>query len=109
MSQSESYEESHGAAEDISGRLNLVIWGYFLLFGLLLYLIIAGLDVLFRIEVEREQYRKIGAVQSRELIELRQLEEQVLSGEKGLLDGKKHISIDDAAQRFLATVKQNGM
>lgn len=65
---------------DIAPRANLMIWGALLLFGLLLYVTITALTIYFKAEVEHEQYAKVGSVKSKELIELRQQEEDQLKG-----------------------------
>lgn len=63
---------------DLTPKANLVIWGYFLLFAILLYVTLTGLNIYFRAEVEREQYVKVGSVKSKDLIEQRQNEEEAL-------------------------------
>jgi hypothetical protein len=65
---------------DITPKANLMIWGGFLLFGLGLYMTITVLTIYFKAEAEREYYVKVGSVKSKELIELRQQEQEELKG-----------------------------
>ena len=65
---------------DISPRAHLTIWGFFLVFGLLLYVTLTALTIYFRAEVEHEHYVKVGSVKSKELIELRSQEKDELVG-----------------------------
>ncbi|MEI6789999.1 MAG: hypothetical protein WCK42_02330 [Myxococcaceae bacterium] len=65
---------------EITPKANLYIWGYFFLFVILLYLIITGLTIYFKDEVEQESYVKVGSVKSPELIEHRHLEQEELKG-----------------------------
>ena len=84
------------AAADVNSRANKIIWTYFILLVIGLYATIAALTIYFRYEVEREEYLKVGSVPSKELLDYKADMEQVLSGQKGLIEGKKNISIDDA-------------
>ncbi|MBL4818394.1 MAG: hypothetical protein JKY15_04065 [Deltaproteobacteria bacterium] len=65
---------------DVSSRANLMIWGGFFLFALVLYVAITGLSIYFRTAAEWEYDVKIGEVKSRELIELQQKEAEMLKG-----------------------------
>lgn len=90
-----------GNAPDVTSKANIVIWMYFVAFGVALYAMITLVDIYFRNETDKERYIKIGSVESKELLEHRAMEAEVLAGKRGLLEGKKHISIDDAMNRIL--------
>lgn len=97
----ENNQEGHVVEEDLPGKANRVVWFYFILLGITLYLLIAGLSVLFRIELLDEEQYKVGDIQPREKMELRFEESKILSGEKGLLADKKPVSIDEAMLQVL--------
>lgn len=90
-----------GNAPDVSKKANLVIWAYFFGFGIALYLLISFLNVYFRIGTDKENYFKVGIVESQELESYKNDQAQVLAGKKGVLEGKKSISIDDAMNKVL--------
>ena len=94
-----------GNAPDVTKKANLVIWFYFVVFGLALYAMIVMVDIYFRIGTEREYDLKIGSVISKELIKHRADEAEVLSGKKGIIEGKKNISIDTAMAKMLEVIK----
>jgi len=94
-----------GNAPDVNKKANLVIWGYFFGFGVLLYVVISFLNVYFRIETDKELYLKVGSVQSAALAEYKKEQAAILSGEKGILPGKKNISIDAAMAKVLEVTK----
>lgn len=89
-------------APDVGRKANLVIWAYFLAAGMLLYVVIVGVSIFFRIEVEREHYIKVGSVPSAELAALRAQEDAILSGREGLVSGNAHVSIDTAMKRLIS-------
>lgn len=92
---------SSGNAPDVTKKANFVIWAYFFAFGIGLYLMIAAVNIYFRIETEREAYIKVGSVPSKELADQRAEEADILSGKISFFEGKKHISIDDAMNKVL--------
>jgi hypothetical protein len=69
---------SEQTEHDVTPRANMLIWGYFAVFALVLYVTLEMLNVFFRQEAEREYDVKIGSVKSRTLIELRQHEDEAL-------------------------------
>lgn len=65
---------------DVTPKANLIIWGYLLVFAVILYLMITGLSIFFKSEVEREQYLKVGSVKSKKLMDIRHQETGELQG-----------------------------
>ncbi len=65
---------------DLTPRANLTIWGYFLLFAILMYVTLVALTIYFKAEAEHEHYVKVGSVKSQELIDLREQEKKELVG-----------------------------
>jgi hypothetical protein len=90
-----------GNAPDVTRKANLVIWAYFFGFGLGLYLFISVVNIYFRVETDKEAYLKVGAVESQELIQYKNEQDQIMRGEKGVVAGKKNISINDAMTKVL--------
>lgn len=72
--------------QDMTPKSNLIIWGCFLLFALVLYFTITALTIYFRAEAERELDVKVGSVTSKELMELRRQEEKDLKGIKEAME-----------------------
>ena len=105
MSMYENETNESKSAPDIAKKANLTIWMYFFLCGLVLWFLIFVVDVYFRILSEREAYVKIESVEFNELKDLRAYEEEVLSGKKGVLEGKRNISIDNAMNQFLEVIR----
>lgn len=96
-----SSHDYHIAAEaDVGPKANRRIWLYFIIFGLGLYLTILGLDIMYRFLVDDEKTRKIGEINTEESIAQKNLNDSYMSGKKGLFDGKRHVSIEDAMKRL---------
>lgn len=103
----ESPHEYHIAAEkDVSGKVNRRIWYYFIVLGVLLFLTILGLDIMYRFMVDEEKIEKIGQIATTESIEETTRAEGYLSGKIGLFEGKRHAPIEDAMDRFLSDIRQ---
>lgn len=94
-----------GHAPDVNKKANLVIWAYFVGFGLALYVLISLVTVYFRIETDKEAFVKVGSVESKELIEYKKDQAAILAGQKGVVQGKKNISIDAAMAKVLEVTK----
>ena len=94
-----------GNAPDVNKKANLVIWSYFFGFGIALYVMISFINIYFRIETDKEVYLKVGAVEAQELAEYKKDQAAILNGSKGLLPGKKNISIDAAMAKVLEVTK----
>jgi len=101
MSSHESNTHSEaGYADDVHGKSALVIWGLFLVMAALIYASIIGITFWFDYEVEKERYKKIAIVQSKELQKLKVWESAVLGGRIPIVEGSKSISINDAMNRI---------
>jgi hypothetical protein len=97
-----SEHDYHIAAEaDVGPKANRRIWLYFILLGVGLYLTILGLDIMYRFQVQWEKTEKIGEIKTQESIEQKAISESILSGEKGLVPGKKHVSINEAMNKLV--------
>jgi len=97
----------HIASEpDVSGAANRQIWFYFIALGILLFLTLAGLTIMYRFQVDFEKERKIGKVNTEESLNQETLSAQYLSGEKGLFENKRHVPIEEAMNRFLRDVRK---
>jgi hypothetical protein len=94
-----------GHAPDVDKKANVFIWGFFLLSGIALYVLISLITIYFRVETEKETFVKIGSVESQELIDYKKEQETILAGQKGLVTGKKNISIDAAMAKVLEVTK----
>ena len=101
------YDSECESAADVSTHINHIIWGYFLVFGIFLFVMVGAFVVYFRFEVEREHYQKVGMVESRELKTLRQYEDMVLRGAAAITEGKKNISIRNAMEMYLQKQRSN--
>ena len=93
------------AQEDVSPYLGKVIWAYFIGLAIALYLLIGALSVYFEMRLEKERLQKVGMVESEELNQQREHEQQVLTGALGVVEGKKHIAIDEAVDRYVAQLR----
>ncbi len=100
----EEYVSENASADDVTPKANLIIWGNFFVFVIALLVFISALTFYFRDAVESEQMIRVGEAKSVELTELRGFEQSVLSGQTGVLPGKKHISIDEAMNRLVQIV-----
>ncbi len=97
-----SSNDYHIAAEaDVGTKANRRIWLYFIIMGVGLYLTILGLDIMYRFQVDYEKTKKIGLVNTEESIAQKNITESYLSGQKGLIDGKKHVAIDVAMSKLV--------
>jgi hypothetical protein len=90
-----------GAEPDLKGSANRHILAYFALLGLLLFLTIIGLTIMFRFQVDHEKEEKIGQLMKSETLQSKTESESLMSGKKGLFLDKKFIPIDEAMKRFL--------
>lgn len=97
--------EGHGYAPDVDKKANVFIWGFFLLSGIAFYVVISLITIYFRVETEKEAYVKIGSVESQELAGYKKEQETILAGAKGLVTGKKNISIDAAMRKVVDLAK----
>lgn len=102
-----SEHDYHIAAEgDVSNKVNRHIWYYFIALAVLLFLTILGLDIMYRFQVDYEKAKKIGEVIPHETqIEINRAQ-AILSGKLGLFDGKKHVAVEQAMDRFLSDIRQ---
>lgn len=94
-----------GHSPDVDKKANVFIWGFFLLSGVVLYVLISLITIYFRIETDKEAFVKIGSVESQELIDYKKEQDTILAGAKGLVTGKKNISIDAAMAKVLEVTK----
>lgn len=97
-----SSHDYHIAAEpDLKPSSSRHIWFYFIVLGVLLFLTIYGLDVMYRFTLRDEKDEKIGDIITREALEQRNISAAYLSGKVGLFPDKVHVSIDKAMSKFL--------
>lgn len=101
----ENGEHHFKAAPDISKRANVTIWVYFILLGVLLFITILGLTVYFRVQLQEEKLKKIGEVQTQEILNYKAFYKPIIAGEKGILEGKKNISIQEAMKIFIYNIR----
>lgn len=102
-----SHNDYHIAAEkDVSNKVNRHIVYYFTAFGLLIFLTILGLDIMYRFQVDYQKEEKIGEVISHEVLAETARVESYLSGKRGLFEDKRHVPVEDAMARFLSDVRQ---
>jgi hypothetical protein len=102
-----SEKDYHLASEkDVSGKANRQIWIYFIVLGVSLYLTILGLDILYRFQLDYQLDIKVSEVTTPETMEETTRAEGILSGKNGLLEGKRHVSIDSALTSFLMLLRQ---
>jgi hypothetical protein len=97
----DTHSHYKGVADDFSAKANRKIWAIFVGLGLLLAFLLFVLDVYFRNTLDSTRMRMSGAVLDTNLAQQRQREAAVLSGETGLVEGKKHISIGEAMDRYV--------
>jgi len=97
-----SEQDYHIASEpDFPSKINRHIYYYFLVLAILLFGFIIGLNIMYRFQVQYERERKIGEVSTKESLDQRALSQSYLSGKRGLLAGKRHVSIDAAMAQFI--------
>lgn len=97
----------HIAAErDVSGKVNRHILSYFIVLGLMLGATIIGLTIMYRFSVDYERAEKIGMVQTEEAMSYTFAQQSVLTGKRGILDGKNYVPIDAAMKRFVNDVRR---
>ena len=94
-----------GNASDVTKQANFYIWSFFIVFGILLYVMISAVDLYFRYETEREGFLKVGSMTSSELMSQRAEEAAILSGQRTPDVGKKNISIDAAIDKILLVTR----
>jgi hypothetical protein len=100
-----SNDEYHlAAAPDVSGQANRHIWLYFVLLGILLFVTMGGLTIMFRFQVAEQQQKKIGAVKSQEALDYEASANAIIAGRKGVVEGKKNVSFEVAKARFLTEI-----
>ncbi|MDA0712459.1 MAG: hypothetical protein O2897_00525 [bacterium] len=83
-------------SDEMPVKARTTLWLYFIFLVIFLYVSIAGLTGYFKSTVEDELFLKVGSIQPKNLMQLRSYEQQVLSGEVSLVEGKKSISIEHA-------------
>jgi hypothetical protein len=88
-------------SNDVSVKANITIWLYFIIMGIVLFLTIAGLIIMFQFWLEEEQTKKIGMVQTAESKDYKAVMNAYVNGHKGVFDDKKNTSIDEAIKKFL--------
>jgi hypothetical protein len=91
---------------DVSGRANRQIWVYFIMLGILLFITICGLTIMYRFQVDYEKRKKIGQVYRRESLDQKALSESYLAGKRGLFEEKRHVPIDVAMSQFIREVRK---
>lgn len=97
-----SQHDYHIAAEpDVSGNVNRHIWFYFIVFGVSLFVTIGGLTIMYRFDVDAEKEKKIGEVETKESLDQMALSDSYLSGNRGLIEGKHHVAIGEAMNKFI--------
>ncbi len=102
-----SATDYHIASEpDFPNKVNRHIFLYFLVFAVLLFCTILALGIMFRFQVQYEKEKKIGDIDTQESMDQVALSEAYLSGKKGLLPSKQHVSIDVAIEQFVAEVRR---
>lgn len=103
-----SHHDYQIAAEpDSSGRVNRQIWLYFIALALILAGTIGGLHVMYLFQVDYEKQRKIGEISTQEARDAQVAAANYVSGQKGLFEGKRHVSIDEAMARFLTDFRKS--
>lgn len=100
------HEYNIAAEADVGGRINRQIWLYFIGLGIALALTFVGLTIFFRFQVDYEKAKKIGAVKTVESVEQMAFSESVLTGKRGLFEGKRNVAIDVAVDKFLTDAKK---
>lgn len=102
-----SEHDYHIAAEkDVSNKVNRHIWYYFIASGVILFLTIYALDIMYTFMVDDEKHIKIGEVITHESqIEMNR-SRSILSGKTGLFSGKRHVNIDQAMDQFITDMRQ---
>jgi hypothetical protein len=98
----DTHNHYKGVSDDFSAKANRKIWAIFIGLGLSLALTLFMLDVYFRDTLDSTRMRMSGAVQDMDLVQQRQQEASVLGGDIGLVEGKKHISITEAMDRYVS-------
>lgn len=86
---------------DVSPRLSILMWVYFFACTVAVFIAMGGLTIYFRYEVERERYAKVDSIDSSERLALEKYEQLTLEGPEQIVDGKKHIPIDQAISRLI--------
>lgn len=94
------------AEKDVSGKANRKIWTYFISLGILLFLTLIGLDIMYRFQLDYEREIKIGDVTTPEALEEKRRTQSILSGKTGLIEGRRHIPIEEAMTVFLTWSRQ---
>lgn len=94
-------------AKDVSAKANIRIWIYFILMGILLFLLIWGLIIMFRFMVDDEQTNKIGLVKTKERTEYVYKMNSLITGKTGLFPDKKNVPVEDAMKIFLQNFREN--
>lgn len=103
----DSHHDYHIAAEaDVDSRVNRQIWFYFIALGILLFLTILGLTIMYRFQVDYEKTEKIGNVNTVESMNQMNESQSILTGKKGLFDGKRHVAIDVAMHQFVISARK---
>lgn len=94
------------AEPDVSGKINRHIWLYFILLSSLLGLTVVGLTIMYRFSVDYEKTEKIGRVHTEEFITSQNVAQSILTGKRALFEGKKHVPIDVAMDRFVREARR---
>lgn len=95
-----------GAEADLNPSVNRQIWFYFLVLGVLLALMLAGLTIMYRFTLDEELTRKVGLVKSNEVVKYENESKLYLSGKKGVNEGKAHVAIDVAMKQLLNDMRK---
>ncbi len=95
-----------GAEADLDSKVNRHIWFYFVVLGVLLFLTILGLTIMYRFQLEYEQTEKVGLVNTEESMAQMNESQAVLSGKKGVIEGKRHVAIGEAMDRFVSEARK---
>lgn len=93
------------AAPDVSIKASAHIWLYFIALGILLFITIAGLTIFFRFQLKEEEIKKIGEIETQEILDYKSSYQPILQGKKGIFDDKKSVSIEKAIFKFLEDAK----
>lgn len=86
---------------DSTDKSNGPVFLVFLICGVLLTLMIWGLTIMFKFQVDHEKTQKIGLTNTTESHDARIIGEAYLSGKQGVFPDKKFVDINQAKQKFL--------
>lgn len=101
MNNDHDHDYHSKAAPDISIKASAHIWLYFIALGAILFVTIAGLTIYFRFQLKEEEIKKIGEIETQEILDYKSFYQPILLGKKGIFADKKSTSIEKAIFKFL--------